>query len=166
MWEYVTLAKFYNFRMVQYVVKSKDKIPKWTIIELQGELEVRNGAENNSFNGRYFGDLHFDASNTPILILGHHILQGKIQKLDKPFAVIEKEDNAPDKQFSVKGSFCAWDWKSDPNFQLWWRKKSFSNLARSQLSPMCRQNCKLCFPVSITAKFPLKFHFLICNLKI
>ena len=103
----MTLANFYNFRMVQYVVKSKDKIPKWTIVELQGELEVRNGAENNSFNGRYFGDLHFDASNTPILILGHHILQGKIQKLDKPFAVIEKEDNAPDKQFSVKGSFCA-----------------------------------------------------------
>lgn len=107
MWEYVPFADKSIFRMVQYVVKSKDKIPKWTIVELQGELEVRNGADNNSFNGRYFGDLHFDASNTPILILGHHILQGKIQKLDKPFAVIEKEDDAPDKQFSVKGTFWA-----------------------------------------------------------
>lgn len=85
--------------MVQYIVKSKDKVPKWTIVELQGKLEVRNGTQDGTFDGRYFGDLHFDASNTPILILGHHILQGKIIKLDKPFAVIEKED----KQFNVKG---------------------------------------------------------------
>ena len=85
--------------MVQYIVKSKDKVPKWTIVELQGKLEVRNGTQDGRFDGRYFGDLHFDASNTPILILGHHILQGKIIKLDKPFAVIEKED----KQFNVKG---------------------------------------------------------------
>jgi len=84
--------------MVQYIVKSKDKIPKWTIVELQGKLEVRNGTQEGTFDGRYFGDLHFDSSNTPILILGHHILQGKIIKLDKPFAVIEKEE----KQFNVK----------------------------------------------------------------
>ena len=88
-----------NRIMVQYVVQSKGAIPKWTVVELQGKLEMRKtGSE--AFDGRYFGDLHFDASNTPILILGHHILQGKIQKLDKPFAVIEKDAK---QQFNVKG---------------------------------------------------------------
>ena len=90
-------------QMVQYVVKSKGTIQKWTIVELQGRLEQRKTGGNDSeaaFDGQYFGDLHFDASNTPILILGHHILQGKIQKLDKPFAVIEKDAT---QQFNVKG---------------------------------------------------------------
>ena len=43
----------YIFRMVQYIVKSKDKIPKWTIVELQGKLEVRNGTQEGTFDGRY-----------------------------------------------------------------------------------------------------------------
>ena len=86
------------------------------MIELQGELESRN---MGSLAGKLVGDLHytkdvsirtvllfivttfvfeklkcssdlFSFQNIPLLIIGHHILHGKVQKLEKPFAVIDK----------------------------------------------------------------------------
>lgn len=53
--------------MVQYVIKSKGNIEEWSIVELQGELEIRNGGQN--FDGKYFGDLHYK-NRKPVLILG------------------------------------------------------------------------------------------------
>jgi len=57
------------------------------ILELQGELQSRY---NNGLDNNLIGDLHFKLDGTPILILGHHVLYGKIKKLEKPFAVLEK----------------------------------------------------------------------------
>ena len=53
--------------MVQYVIKSKGNIDEWSIVELQGELEIRNGGQN--FDEKYFGDLHYK-NGKPVLILG------------------------------------------------------------------------------------------------
>ena len=55
--------------MVQYVIKSSGAIEEWMIVELQGELENRD-PRAETFNGKYFGDLHFDAAKKPVLILG------------------------------------------------------------------------------------------------
>ncbi|XP_060072860.1 chromosome transmission fidelity protein 8 homolog [Ylistrum balloti] len=71
--------------------------PEWAIIDLQGGLETRN---NVSLNGRFIGDLHFTHKNVPVLIIGHHILYGKLCDLEKPFAVLTKKhsdnDEMPD----------------------------------------------------------------------
>ena len=53
--------------MVQYVIKSKGSIDEWSIVELQGELEIRKGGQN--FDEKYFGDLHYK-NGKPVLILG------------------------------------------------------------------------------------------------
>lgn len=75
--------------------KPGETIAEWAIIELQGDLQTR---EDSPWSGQFVGDLHYTKSGQPILIIGHHILQGKEMVMDKPFAVLEKnnlnEDNS------------------------------------------------------------------------
>ncbi|KAL7733975.1 hypothetical protein ACLKA6_011672 [Drosophila palustris] len=68
---------------------------EWAIIELQGDLEVRS---NQSMHDQFIGDLYYNKYGQPILIIGHHILQGREQKLDKPFAVLEKSKTNEEQQ--------------------------------------------------------------------
>ena len=58
------------------------------MVELQGQLETRDQVP---FDNMHIGDLHFDSRGTPNLIVGHHLLTGKIITLDKPFAVLLKK---------------------------------------------------------------------------
>ncbi|XP_031631855.1 chromosome transmission fidelity protein 8 homolog [Contarinia nasturtii] len=67
--------------------KSDSGLQEWGIVELQGDLEVR-GDEN--MENQFIGDLNYDKYGQPILIIGHHILHGKEQKMEKPYAVMEK----------------------------------------------------------------------------
>ena len=61
----------------------------WAIIEMQGDLESRIG--DVQLEGKFVGDLHFTKSGeTPVLIIGHHILYGKLVKLEKPLVIMEK----------------------------------------------------------------------------
>ncbi|XP_013107871.1 chromosome transmission fidelity protein 8 homolog [Stomoxys calcitrans] len=62
-------------------------IKEWAIVELQGDLEVRTSED---MHDQFVGDLYYNKYGQPILIIGHHILQGREQKLEKPFAVLEK----------------------------------------------------------------------------
>lgn len=66
--------------------------PEWAAIELQGELESRH---QTSLECQYVGDLFATIKdNVPILIIGHHILYGKMQTFDKPLAVMKKKEDA------------------------------------------------------------------------
>lgn len=60
---------------------------EWVIIEIQGDLETRN---DNSTEGEFIGDLMYSKFGQPILIIGHHILHGREQKIEKPFAVLQR----------------------------------------------------------------------------
>lgn len=65
-----------------------DGVPEWAIVELQGLIQTKN---EKSTDAKVVGDLHYSNRNKhPILVLGHHILNGKEQKLEQPMAVIEK----------------------------------------------------------------------------
>ncbi|XP_033117566.1 chromosome transmission fidelity protein 8 homolog [Anneissia japonica] len=77
--------------MVQIVVKmeNNDSCPEWLLFELQGHLESRHEGQ---LAGNLIGDLHFNKQGIPIFIIGHHILYGKVVKLDKPFIVMQKHD--------------------------------------------------------------------------
>lgn len=64
--------------------------PEWAAIEVQGELESRH---NSQLERQYVGDLFATIKdNVPILIIGHHILYGKIQTFKKPLAVMKKKE--------------------------------------------------------------------------
>ncbi|XP_049818587.1 chromosome transmission fidelity protein 8 homolog isoform X2 [Aethina tumida] len=75
--------------------KEKD----WAIIELQGDLKSKTETE---FDAKFIGDLHYvKHGDTPVLIIGHHLLYGKEMKLEKPFALLEKSDTKS--EYSVIG---------------------------------------------------------------
>ncbi|XP_022338440.2 chromosome transmission fidelity protein 8 homolog [Crassostrea virginica] len=79
--------------MVQVFVSlpnSPDNCPEWAIVDLQGSLETRQPVP---LGGKFVGDLHFTKQNVPILIIGHHILYGKIVDMEKPYAVIVKDNS-------------------------------------------------------------------------
>lgn len=82
---------------------AKSSIPEWRIVELQGDLMMNDG----TLYGKYIGDLHYTKAGIPVLLVGHHILYGKEQDVEKPFLVIEKsmtETEPPRaKEYLVRG---------------------------------------------------------------
>ncbi|BFZ12831.1 hypothetical protein BsWGS_15870 [Bradybaena similaris] len=81
--------------MVQIVIKIPGdgaSCSEWSIIELQGDLETRHPVP---LSAKFIGDLHFTDKDTPVLIIGHHILHGKVVVLEKPLAVIVKASEEP-----------------------------------------------------------------------
>lgn len=87
--------------MVQIIVHMSDRGSEWGLVELQGELETR---DQIPFDSMHIGDLHFDCvRGMPSLIVGHHLLTGKVVDLEKPFAVLRKKSAA-----HVQRDHCAW----------------------------------------------------------
>lgn len=73
--------------MPQIMVKFRDPQTSWGLVELQGSVEC---PPNVALQGAHIGDLHMDKAGVPHLVVGHHVLTGKVMTLDKPFAVMRK----------------------------------------------------------------------------
>uniref|UniRef100_A0A183TF62 Chromosome transmission fidelity protein 8 homolog n=1 Tax=Schistocephalus solidus TaxID=70667 RepID=A0A183TF62_SCHSO len=69
------------------------------LLELQGEISHNN---EDSVAGKIIGDLHFTRQNEPILIIGHNLLCGKVSKLPRPFAVLQRSRFEGSTNLSVK----------------------------------------------------------------
>ena len=72
---------------MQLVVKLNPDSREWGLVEVQGQLETR---ESSGFQGLHVGDLHFSSCEAASMIVGHHLLSGKVVALDKPLAVLRK----------------------------------------------------------------------------
>ncbi|PZC74438.1 hypothetical protein B5X24_HaOG207841 [Helicoverpa armigera] len=74
--------------------------PEWAIVELQGLVQTK---KEGITEATVVGDLHYYNRNKhPVLVLGHHILNGKEQKLEQPMAVIEKVTEGDKTAYKVK----------------------------------------------------------------
>lgn len=90
--------------MVQVLLKRIGDIKEWILLELQGELVSRY---DNGFAGNVLGDLHFSKTGEPILIIGHHILHGKVADLEKPYGVIVPSVDSIDCEEGINQSDCS-----------------------------------------------------------
>lgn len=84
------VAASYLSYSASYVCKTENEagIPEWALVELQGLIQMK---KEGIIEATVVGDLHYYNRNKhPVLVLGHHILNGKEQKLEQPMAVIEK----------------------------------------------------------------------------
>lgn len=61
------------------------------MIELHGEL---NQMECLSPSDNFIGEIFFTNTGTPILIIGIHVLYGKVTALEKPLAIIKKSSHS------------------------------------------------------------------------
>ena len=75
------------------VRKGEGETPEWFMIEMQGDLESRN---QEHLEGKFIGDLHYTKEGVPIMIIGHHILYGKVQSLERPLVSVERVETGGD----------------------------------------------------------------------
>ena len=74
--------------MVQMLVQMPGGVADWGLVELQGLLETRDQVP---LDNMHIGDLHFNSKGVPSLIVGHHLLTGKVVDLDKPYAILKRK---------------------------------------------------------------------------
>ena len=79
--------------MPQLFVQMPGDVETWGLVELQGQLETR---EQIPLDSMHIGDLHFNSKGTPQLIVGHHLLTGKVVDLEKPYAILKKRTGTGD----------------------------------------------------------------------
>ncbi|GMF18889.1 unnamed protein product [Phytophthora lilii] len=64
---------------------------EWSLLEFQGDLLP---AETTDLRGLDVGTLRYGHAGDITLRIGNHVLAGKVAKLPKPFAILQKEGGA------------------------------------------------------------------------
>lgn len=93
------------FPVIHFIIcssktETEGGVPEWKIIELQGLIQMKKDNQNGP---TVVGDLHYFSRNRhPVLVLGHHVLNGKEVALEQPMAVIEKATEGDKHAYKVK----------------------------------------------------------------
>lgn len=73
------------------------------LIELQGTLDVE-GTEATQKDGQLIGNLNTSDMKKPTLMIGHHLLEGKVVNLPKPLGVLHKQSSSSSAENQAEGS--------------------------------------------------------------
>ncbi|EME30608.1 chromosome transmission fidelity protein 8 isoform 2 [Galdieria sulphuraria] len=94
------------------VCYSKENAKDWILLELQGSFHLNEQSTHQSLHrieettqlgGLNIGDLWVNWEQaTAKLRVGNSLLQGKVESLKKPFAVLKKEANGKENQASIQ----------------------------------------------------------------
>ncbi|KAK1940695.1 Chromosome transmission fidelity protein 8 [Phytophthora citrophthora] len=63
---------------------------EWSMLEFQGDLLPGDGAETTDLKNVDVGTLRYGEGGEITLRIGNHVLAGKVTKLPKPFAILQK----------------------------------------------------------------------------
>ncbi|KAG1843793.1 chromosome transmission fidelity protein 8, partial [Suillus subalutaceus] len=63
------------------------------LIELQGTLDIECDGDSTR-DGQFVGKLNLKDANKPTLIIGHHLLEGKVVTLPKPLGVMHRKESS------------------------------------------------------------------------
>ncbi|KAL3672814.1 hypothetical protein V7S43_002103 [Phytophthora oleae] len=63
---------------------------EWSMLEFQGDLLPGDGAETPDLRDVDVGTLRYGQEGEITLRIGNHVLAGKVAKLPKPFAILQK----------------------------------------------------------------------------
>ncbi|CAH8645944.1 unnamed protein product [Schistosoma rodhaini] len=75
------------------------EVNEWLMIELQGDVMSKT---DSPLEGKNLGDLHFSQENgDPILLIGHHVLFGKLVALEKPMLVTKRNTTSGSLQYDI-----------------------------------------------------------------
>ncbi|KAI5885901.1 uncharacterized protein SCHCODRAFT_02519461 [Schizophyllum commune H4-8] len=73
------------------------------LVELQGALEVES-REARERDGRLIGRFGIDENGTrATLFIGHHLLEGKVAQMPKPFAVMQRKSAPASRRSALSG---------------------------------------------------------------
>ncbi|POM78150.1 Chromosome transmission fidelity protein 8 isoform 1 [Phytophthora palmivora] len=86
--------------MVPVVVDAAAK--EWSLLEFQGDLLPGDGSETSGLGGLDVGTLRYGNGDITLRI-GNHVLTGKVTKLPKPFAILEKDGDDSQTKYDVVG---------------------------------------------------------------
>ncbi|KAG2369108.1 Ctf8-domain-containing protein [Suillus spraguei] len=87
----ISLSNAFNPKLPPCVAKlGHDEL---ILIELQGTLDIECD-EDTTRDGQFVGKLNLKDANKPTLIIGHHLLEGKVVTLPKPLGVMHRKESS------------------------------------------------------------------------
>ncbi|KAG1738358.1 Ctf8-domain-containing protein [Suillus paluster] len=95
----VSLSNAFNPKLPPCIAKlGHDEL---VLIELQGTLDIES-SEDTTRDGQFVGKLNLKDANKPTLIIGHHLLEGKVVNLPKPLGVMHRKETS--KRYGYPGN--------------------------------------------------------------
>ncbi|CEG42637.1 Uncharacterized conserved protein [Plasmopara halstedii] len=74
---------------------------EWSMLEFQGDIIPVKENEKYDLRGLDIGSLRYTHNGEITLRIGNHVLAGKVTKLLKPFAILQKNYSSDDREIEL-----------------------------------------------------------------